>query len=353
MAAGMGPGAGNQASLTVTVAQPIASSSAQTLDTAGGIFAWQEVAVGAEVSGYRVREVLVDVGDSVAAGTVLARLDETLLRESLNQAQASVAVAKAALGQAKANAQRGNALQTPGIISKQDAELLNTNAATAGAQLSNAESQLQAARQRLDYAVIRAPDAGVISARNVVPGQLANAGSTLFSMIRQSRVEWRAEIPASAIASIHRGLTASVKRADGSMAKGTVRTVSPGLDANTQRGTAYVDLKLESQIRPGMYVTGTIQLGNSNALTVPLAAVSVRDGFSYVFIYQPDNTVKQLRVQTGRLLDERIEITDGLATDQQVVTSGAGFLRDGDIVRLAATANAAAITISDSMAAAP
>lgn len=337
---GMGAGPQQQSALTVEVAQPSNDYSAQVLDTAGGIFAWQEVAVGAEVSGYRVSEVLVDVGDTVTAGAVLARLDDTLLREALNQAQATVAVAKAALEQAKANAQRGNALQQPGVISKQDAELLNTSAATASAQLLNAESLLQTARQRLEYAVIRAPDAGVISARNIVPGQLANSGTALFNVIRQSRVEWRAEIPANAIASIRRGLTATVKRADGSLAKGTVRTVSPGIDANTQRGIAYIDLKLESQVRPGMYVTGSIQLGNSSALTVPLTAVNVRDGFSYVFIYQPNNIVKQQRVQTGRLLNERIEITEGLTADQKVVISGVGFLRDGDAVRVAANATA-------------
>ncbi|MGD9842102.1 MAG: efflux RND transporter periplasmic adaptor subunit [Steroidobacteraceae bacterium] len=334
MGAGMAPG-GQQAALTVALTQPSNDSSAQTLDTAGGIFAWQEVAIGAEVSGYRVREVLVDVGSTVAAGAVLARLDETLLHETFNQAQASVTVAKAALEQATANAQRGNTLRESGVISKQDAEVLNTTAATARAQLLSAESQLQAAKQRLDYAVIRAPDAGVISARNVVPGQIANTGSTLFSLIRQSRVEWRAEIPASAIVSIRNGLSAAVKRADGSLAKGTVRTVSPGIDANTQRGIAYIDLKLEPQIRPGMYVTGSINLGTSNALTVPLAAVSVRDGFSYVFVYQTNSTVKQQRIETGRLLKDRIEITSGLNIDQQVVSSAVGFLRDGDLVRLA------------------
>jgi multidrug efflux pump subunit AcrA (membrane-fusion protein) len=122
----MGAGGSRQATLTVTVTQPRQTKSAEVLDTAGGLFAWQEVAIGTEVSGYRVSEVLVDVGETVKKGQVLARLDETLLRESFNQAQAAVNVAKATMEQTEAAARRGNALQQPGIISKQDAEQLNT-----------------------------------------------------------------------------------------------------------------------------------------------------------------------------------------------------------------------------------
>lgn len=337
--AGMGAAA-QQAALTVTATQPQRLNTAQALDTAGGLFAWQEVAVGAEVSGYRVGEVMVDVGDNVRKGQVLAKLDETLLRESLNQAQAAYDVAKATLEQAKAVAKRGNALQQPGVISKQDVEQLDTAAATATAQLASAESQLQTAKQRLEYATIKAPDEGVISARAVTPGQIATSGSTLFSLIRNSRVEWRAEVPSADIGKVKRGMTASVKRADGTLAKGTVRTVSPGLDSNTQRGVAYVDLKLEPQIRPGMYVTGSIALAQENVLTVPLDSVTVRDGFSYVFVLQDKNAVRQQRINVSRLLSDTVEVSDGLSVDDRIVASGVGFLRDGDIVRIADAASA-------------
>lgn len=333
---GMGAGGPRQqATLTVAVTQPKQTKSAEVLDTAGGLFAWQDVAIGSEVSGYRVSEVLVDVGEVVKKGQVLARLDETLLRESFNQAQAAVNVARATMEQAQATARRGNALQQPGVISKQEAEQLNTAAATATAQLANAESQLEAAKQRLQYTSIKSPDNGVISSRAVSPGQIANAGTTLFSLIRDSRIEWRAEVPASEIGKVRRGMSASIKRADGSLATGKVRTVSPGLDANTQRGTAYVDLQLEPQVRPGMYVTGFIELAKSDSLTVPLAAVTVRDGFSYVFVLQPDNSVRQQRVSVNRLLSDSVELKDGITAEDRIVASGAGLLRDGDVVQLA------------------
>jgi HlyD family secretion protein len=335
VSSGMGPGSrAAQSVLTVETTQAVAGATAQTLDTAGSLFAWQEVAIGAEVSGYRIAEVLVDVGDQVNKGQVLAQLDETLLRESFSQAQAAVAVAKANMEQAQASARRGNALQQPGVISKQDAEQLNTVAATATAQLTNAESLLQSARQRLEYASIKASDSGVISARNATPGQIASAGATLFSLIRDNRIEWRAEVPAYDIGQVKRGMTARIKRPDGSYATGTVRTVSPGLDPNTQRGTAYVDLKLEPQVRPGMYLTGAIELAKANSLRVPLAAVTVRDGFSYVFVLQPDNLVRQQRVNVARLLSDSVELSEGITAEDRIVASGVGLLRDGDRVSL-------------------
>jgi RND family efflux transporter MFP subunit len=336
--AGMGGGPGsvgaNSTALTVEVIQAKLKNSTQVLETSGGLYAWQEVAVGAEVSGYRVAEVLVDVGDTVTKGQVLARLDNTLLRQSYDQAQAAVAVSKANMDQAQASARRGNSLQASGLISKQDAEQLNTNAATASAQLQSAESQLQSAKQLLDYAEIKATDPGVISARNVAPGQIANGGTSLFTLIRDSRVEWRADIPAAYIGKIKRGMHATIKRMDGTTASGTVRTISPGLDANSQRGTAYVDLRLESQVRPGMYVSGSIDMDKAKVLTVPISAVTVRDGFSYVFLVQPDGGVRQQRVTVNRLLSDTVELSDGVSVDDQVVSSGVGLLRDGDKVTI-------------------
>lgn len=310
---------------------------ARSLDTSGGLFAWQEVAVGAELSGYRVSEVFVDVGDAVQKGQLLAKIDDVLARESLAQAAANVAAARATLQQTKAAAQRAKSLQQSGVLSRQDMEQLDTAAATATAQLAGVESQHQAARQRLEYTSILAPDAGVISTRAVVPGQIANTGTTLFTLIRQGRVEWRAEVPAANLAQVRRGSFATVQRPDGSRATGAVRTVSPGIDANTQRGTAYVDLKLESAIRPGMYVTGAIKLAEAKILTVPLSALSVRDGFSYVFVVNEDKTVQQRRITAGSFIKDRVEIRSGVTPEELIVASGAGFLHDGDTVQVVAS----------------
>lgn len=335
-AAGGPPGvAGNsKTALAVDVVHPNSSEIPEVLETAGGLYAWQEVDIGADVSGYRVSEVLVDVGDQIKKGQVLAKLDEVLLREGVSQAQASLEEAKAMLTQSQSAARRGETLQQTGLISKQDFETLSTNAATAAAKLASAKSQLQSANQKFDYATIRASDDGVISQRTVAPGQIANASTTLFKLIRQSRVEWRAEISANDIGRIHRGMHAAITRADGTKANGVVRTVSPGLDSSLQRGIAYIDLKLEPLVRPGMYVTGSIQLAQAKTLTVPLTAVTVRDGFSYVFTVAQDGAVRQERITVGQLLNDKLAVLSGLTVDDFIVASGSGFLHDGDVVQI-------------------
>jgi hypothetical protein len=130
-------------------------------------------------------------------------------------------------------------------------------------------------------------------------------------------------------------MAAKVRRADGTFAVGRVRTVAPALDSATRRGMAYVDLKLEDGIRPGMFVTGSIEIGRAATRILPLAAVTVRDGFSYIFVIGSDNKVTQKRIQVGRIFSDGIEVIDGIAPTDAVVAQGAGFLRDGDQVRVA------------------
>jgi len=323
-----------QAVLTVETINLQEREAPTTIDTAGALAAWQEVSIGAEVGGYRMSEVLVDIGTSVRQGQVLARLDDTLLRAELAQRQAALAEAQASLAEAQANAERAITLRQSGLISEQEAVQKRTGAATAEARLASAQAQFDTAQRRLEYATITAPDYGVISARMVSVGQLAPTGSELFKLIRQNRVEWRAEIPEAQIAQVRPGMPVKVRRADGSIATGKVRAVAPALDSNTRRGIAYADLRLDAGIRPGMFATGSIELGKQQARLLPLAAVSVRDGFSYVFVVGSDNKVAQRRVDVGRFFADGVEIIDGVAADESVVAQGAGFLRDGDLVRV-------------------
>ncbi len=323
-----------QAVLTVETISASTRDTATAIDTAGALMPWQEVSIGPEVAGYRISEISVDVGTVVSRGQVLARLDETLLRAEVDQRAAALSEAQANRAEAQANADRIASLVKRGIISEQDAIQKTTAAATAAARVASAQAQLSAAEQRLKYATIVAPDYGVISARTASVGQLAAAGSEFFKFIRQNRVEWRAEIPESQIGRIRAGMPAKVRRADGTYAVGRVRTIAPALDSATRRGIAYVDLKLENGIRPGMFATGSIEVGQAPTRILPLAAVTVRDGFSYVFVLGSDNKVSQRRIQVGRFFADGVEVVDGVETADAVVAQGAGFLRDGDQVRV-------------------
>ncbi|MGB9108017.1 MAG: efflux RND transporter periplasmic adaptor subunit, partial [Telluria sp.] len=189
----------------------------------------------------------------------------------------------------------------------------------------------------LKYTQVVAPDSGIVSSRSATVGAVAGVGTELFRMIRQGRLEWRAEVTAAELPRVKPGLRAEIKAASGATVTGTVRTVAPTVDPQTRIALVYVDLPptlaADAPLKAGMFAGGEFKLGESGALTVPQQAVTVRDGFAYVFRLNPDNRVSQLKVATGRRLGERVEVTAGLAADALVVVSGAGFLNDGDLVR--------------------
>jgi hypothetical protein len=152
-------------------------------------------------------------------------------------------------------------------------------------------------------------------------------------MVRQGRLEWRAEVTASELARISTGTTVLVHVVNGTPVKGKVRMVAPTVDLQTRAGLVYVDLPA-SALKAGMFAKGEFELGQTNALTVLQTAVVVRDAFSYVYRLNADKRVTQIKVQTGRQIGDRIEITSALAPDARLVASGASFLNDGDLVRV-------------------
>jgi RND family efflux transporter MFP subunit len=203
--------------------------------------------------------------------------------------------------------------------------------------VASAKATLDQQRLRLKYTQVVAPDAGIISARSATVGAVAGVGTEMFRMIRQGRLEWRAEVTAAELPRVKAGQKVVVKTASGASVQGRVRTVAPTVDAQNRVALVYVDLppalSADAPLKAGMFATGEFALGESAALTVPQQAVVVRDGFAYVFRLNADSRVSQLKVTTGRRLGDRVEVTAGLPADTLVVTSGAGFLNDGDLVR--------------------
>ena len=153
-------------------------------------------------------------------------------------------------------------------------------------------------------------------------------------MIRQGRLEWRAEVASSDMALIKPGVTVAVTPAGGVPIAGIVRMVAPTVDLQTRNGLVYVDLPAPAEARAGMFARGEFAIGSSSALTLPQSAVQQRDGFSYVFIVGADQKVTQAKVGVGRRVGDRIEITGGLDAQARVVASGGSFLAEGDTVRV-------------------
>lgn len=322
--------------LTVNVTRPTSQELPQLLSANGNVAAWQETVVGAEVSGLRLAEVRVNVGDTVQQGQVLATLNAESVEAELAQARASVAEAQAASADAQSNAQRAQTLEPSGALSAQQIQQYQTGAKTAAARLAVAQAALHNSELRQRNTRILATDSGVISARNATVGSMVQPGQELFRLIRQQRLEWRAELAASDLARIKPGQRVTLNTPSGAVAIGKVRVLAPTVDPQTRTSLVYVDLAPSSELRAGMFIKGSFELGRTQALTVPRQAVVVRDGFSWVFVVKPDRRVEQLKVSTGRTVAERTEILSGLKAEQSVVAAGTGFLNDGDLVAVVA-----------------
>jgi RND family efflux transporter MFP subunit len=340
------PRAAPRPALTVTTVLPQRVDLPSTLAANGNIMAWQEAIVGAEASGLRIAQVLAGVGDHVRKGQVLAVLSADTLRADVAQARANLAEAQAAAAEAANNAARARTLQGTGALSAAQINQYLTTEQTAGARAASMRATLQAQESRLTQTRVLAPDSGIISSRTATVGAITAPGTELFRLIRQGRLEWRAEVTSAELGKLTVGTSALVTAASGARLAGRVRVVGPSVDPQTRSALVYVDLKplpgSAGSACAGMFARGEFDLGAAPALTVPQQAVVVRDGFSYVYRVAADRHVAQVKVRTGRMAGDRIEILQGIAPDTRVVASGAGFLNDGDLVRVADGAPAAA-----------
>ena len=325
-----------KAALSVSLTQAQAAQWPQTISVNGSIAAWQEAIVGAEASGLRLDEVLVDVGDRVRKGQLLARLQSETVAAELAQTRASLQEAEASQAEAAANAERARALQDTGAMSAQQINQFLTSEQVARARVAVLQARQKADEVRLRQTEVKAPDDGAISARLATIGAVVQPGQELFRLIRRDRLEGRAEVPAAELARLTPGMKATVHTASGAAAAGTLRMVAPTVDTQTRSGLVYVDLKQPGDAKAGMFARGEIELGATRALALPQAAVQLRDGFHYVYRYADNGTVTQTKVAVGRRQGEKIEILSGIDGQARVVAGGVGFLADGDAVRVVA-----------------
>lgn len=326
----------SKAALTVSVTQATRSEWPLLLSANGNITAWQEAIIGAETGGQRLEEVLVNVGDRVRKGQLLARMQSQTVGAELAQTRASLQEAQASQAEASANADRARQLQSTGAMSAQQINQFLTGEQTARARVGVLEAKIKADEIRMSQTRVLAPDDGSISARLATIGAVVQPGQELFRLIRRDRLEWRAEVPASDLQLLKPGMKATVFTASGTPAPGTIRMVAPTVDPQTRNGMVYVDITKAQDAKAGMFARGEIQLGSSGALTLPQSAVQMRDGFHYVYRVGTDSKIAQIKVSVGRRSGDRIEVTNGIDASQSFVASGVGFLSDGDTVRVVA-----------------
>jgi len=321
--------------LTVSLTTPAQRNWPETVPASGWLKPWQEAVIASETSGLRITDVLVDVGSVVTKGQTLVRLSQESVLADLRKQEAAVATAKASLSKAKANAERARQLQPSGALSDEKIVEYLADEQTATASLASEEAALDSEKIKLAQTTIAAVDDGLITSRSADLGAVVSAGTELFRMVRQQRIEWQAEVSARYLPRISEGLSVKVNGPEGHAIEGKVRLVGPSVSTDTSRAIVYVTLPDDARPRTGLYVTGNIELQTSPALTVPETAIVFRDGISYVFTASEHQRVQRVRVETGRRNNGEVEIVSGIDRTSKVVASGGAFLADNDVVKIA------------------
>jgi RND family efflux transporter MFP subunit len=318
--------------MTVTAAPLERSELSRKIAMNGSVYAWQEVIIAPEVGGYRVADVLVDVGAHVKAGQKLVTLSRSLLEAEVATKQAMLNQRQAELDNAEAALHRGTMLAETHVLSEADLDKLTADQLAKRAALASARADLDTSELRLKFTSVTAPDDGVITSRTVTVGQIAQAGGEMLRLLRNGRIEWRGEVPEMRLGELAPGQDVAVSTVEGLVVRGKIRVVAPTISSGNRTGLVYVDLPPDDRIRPGMFARGEIEIGRGPGFTVPLESIVSSDGYSYVFVLGPGDKVERRRIETGAVLGDSIEVMSGVQGNETIVNKGAGFLKDGDQV---------------------
>jgi HlyD family secretion protein len=321
----------------------------------------EEILVAPEVEGFRIAEVLVEEGDVVRQGQVLARLSRDVLETLLAQNAATRTRAEAAIAQARSNIVQAEAAQTEAQQALERARALMKSGNTTEAVLEQrisaaraAEGRLSAARDglriaeaerasaqaqqreiewRLSRTEIRAPTAGVVARKNARIGATASAaGEALFRIIANGEIELEGELTETQLPRLREGAEAEVAINGGRFIKGRVRNIFPEVDRATRLGKVRISLQKDPALRIGAFARGTVEVARRTGVSVPVASVLYgADGPSVLAVVE--DKVEARRVRTGLSAEGFIEITEGLKAREAIVARAGSFLRDGDVVR--------------------
>jgi HlyD family secretion protein len=312
--------------------------------------------------------------------------DLTSLQAAYDQAQVNVAQeesnlmrSQATSQEAEANAKRYEFLVKQGVVSGMEGLSRTTTAKTTAADVHSAEARVKAAklsaqqvhdrlsmgliggrredvviskatlseyeatvsqlRSEVAQTVIRAPCDGLVVKRNAHIGEIASATKVMFELVRDGRLELRAQVPESDLSAIKPGQKVEVQAVLSSAptTSGTVREISPTIDLDSRLGTVKIDLPASDNVsfRSGNFARGEIFLGKQSVLAVPASCVVYKDNRAIVFTVTPDDNVQMHFIEAGERDLDNIEVKSGLRGGEAIVAKGAGFLKDGDKVRVA------------------
>lgn len=321
--------------MTVEAVRPVLRQVAQEISANGSIAAQKTAQVSGRITGVTIEQVLVEVGDVVQAGQVLAVLDASSLKDSEIQAAADLEQALASAEKARADLARTEPLLALDAISRQEVDAYRTALRQADATVIAARAKLNNTKTSLNNTNITAPVSGIISERMAQVGVLAS-GNPLFTIIKDGALEWQATISPQNATKIRVGQEALIDVGDGVVA-GRVTRLSPTANQGREM-TVHVALPVDAPLSAGMYQTGRFVLSQSQALSVPRAAMTSTDGHDYVWVLhaKEDGLYQVGRHKVSVLSHQGAYVAvAGVPTDALIVARSAEFLADGDVVRVA------------------
>ena len=348
----------------VTVAVATEREIVERAVVTGTLVPRDEILVSPEIEGSRVTELLVEEGDRVAKGAVLARLSREMIDTQLAQNAAAIARAEGAVAQARSTIVQVDAAQVEASLSLERARsLAKTGNATAAvleqreSAAKGAEGRLSAARNGLAIAQadlaqaraqrseldlklarteIRAPEGGIVSRRTARVGATASASAEpLFRLIARGEIELEGEVPETGLARLRAGAPASLDldTPDGPVAvSGRVRVVYPEVDRATRLGKVRITLAADPRLQIGAFARGAVEAARRTGVAVPLASVVYGASGPTVLVASGER-VEQRPIRTGLSAGGFIEVRDGVKAGEAVVARAGSFLRDGDRVR--------------------
>jgi RND family efflux transporter MFP subunit len=329
------PANANKPVPTVSVTGVGISKVPTTVSIIGTVGARYDMPIGVEDAAGRVASILVEAGDHVKRGQILARLNVSVLEPQVANLEAALEQARAEAELANAEYRRAEAVGASGALSVEETQRRKSTAATAAAKVKFAEAQLAESKAHLARADIRAPEDGIILTRNVEVGQtVLPGGDPLFRLSKGGEVEMKGQVAEQDLPLLSVGQLVNVKlTGTAKVYPGRIRLLGAVIDPATRLGMARIDLSPDPNLRPGAFARAEVTVSNAERAVLPQTAVLTDERGSYVLIVNAQNKVERRAVRVSGIVQSGVTIAEGVAGTDQVIATAGAFLQEGEVVK--------------------
>ena len=303
----------------------------------GAIAARYDMPIANEGDTGRIVAVLVEAGDQVKRGQLLAKIDDSVIVQQVNRLEATLEQARAQAALSAAEYRRAEGVAAAGALSAEDIEKRRATSVTDAANVKVVAAQLAEAQARLGRTRITAPVDGVVLTRKAEVGQIANpGGDALFRIESGGEVEMRGQIAEQDLAEVKVGQAATVYLTGLDRPfSGKVRLLGAIIDPATRLGDIRITLQPDPALRPGAFARAVVAVDKTQRAVLPQTAVMADANGSYVLVVNSAGRVERRAVRVSGTTEAGVIVADGLTGNERVVATAGGFLRDGETVKVA------------------